>query len=180
MSASTIPATLSPYDTGARLDPKVWPVNGDSDRYGRVDFDDDEGATQFTAYGERRSEGSYALHVELNAGAANTAVFVDEVLYVPGQLRADYGSSPTAAAVAKLMALGPEVLAEAVVRSLAVAGAQLAWDDETVADVLDELQRSTRSVLPSVEDTDYWTPVAVEALLADAHEAQAAMAEEEN
>lgn len=169
---------LSPYDTGARLEPQVWPVNGDPDRYGRVDFDDDESATQFTAFGERRSDGTYALHVELNAGAANTAVFVDEVLYVPGQLRANHGASPTAAAASKLMALGPEVLAEAIVRTFAAAGPE--WDRETLSNVLDELRRSTRSVLPSVDDTDYWTPVAVEALLIDAQDASAAMAEEES
>ncbi|MDR6868331.1 hypothetical protein J2Y69_002945 [Microbacterium resistens] len=110
----------------------------------------------------------------------NTAVYVDGARYVPGELRADHGASPTAAAVAKLIELGREALAEAIVRTLAITGARPEWDSETIEHVLEELQRSTRGALPSVGDTDYWTPVAVEALLADAHEAQAEMAEEEN
>lgn len=43
-------ADMTPFDTGARLEPRVWPAvdpDGilDEDRYGRVDFDDDESAT---------------------------------------------------------------------------------------------------------------------------------------
>ncbi|MDR6868332.1 hypothetical protein J2Y69_002946 [Microbacterium resistens] len=59
---------LGPYDTGVRLEPQLWPVNDDPDRYGRVDFDDDEGATVLSAHVERRADGSHALHVELIAG----------------------------------------------------------------------------------------------------------------
>lgn len=28
-----------PYDTSARLEPQLWPLNDDPGRYGRVDFD---------------------------------------------------------------------------------------------------------------------------------------------
>lgn len=52
-------AELTPYDTGEVLEPKLWPIGayqsdhpdgqeGRLDSYGRVDFDDDEGASQFT------------------------------------------------------------------------------------------------------------------------------------
>lgn len=63
MTASAIPATLTPYDTGARLEPYHWPVNDDPDRYGRVDFDDDEGTTIASAYVQRLPSGTYALCV---------------------------------------------------------------------------------------------------------------------
>lgn len=63
MTASTIPATLTPYDTGTRLEPQLWPLNDEPDRYGRVDFDDDEGATIASAYVQRLHIGAYALCV---------------------------------------------------------------------------------------------------------------------
>lgn len=50
-----------PYDTGARLEPQLWPT-GDADSFGRVDFDDEESRTIATAYITR--EGSaYVLHI---------------------------------------------------------------------------------------------------------------------
>ena len=55
---------LTPYDTGQRCEPKVWPAYlSDPDRYGRVDFDNDEGGTVLTAYVESTPEG-YRLVVE--------------------------------------------------------------------------------------------------------------------
>ncbi|HRL80917.1 MAG TPA: hypothetical protein PLK46_11375 [Propioniciclava sp.] len=52
---------LTPYDTGDRLEPQLWPT-GEADTFGRVDFDDDESRTVATAYIAR--EGSaYVLHV---------------------------------------------------------------------------------------------------------------------
>ncbi len=53
--------TLTPYDTGARLEPQLWP-KGDADTFGLVDFDDDESHTVLTVHVERRGSG-YALHV---------------------------------------------------------------------------------------------------------------------
>lgn len=63
MTASAIPDALTPYDTGERLEPQLWPVNDDPDRYGRVDFDDDEGATIVSAQVERLPSGDYRLVV---------------------------------------------------------------------------------------------------------------------
>ena len=64
---------ITPYDTGERLEPKVWhiqprnlPSQEEAERYGRVDFDDDEGQTVFTAYVERTPTG-YAVHIENEA-----------------------------------------------------------------------------------------------------------------
>lgn len=61
---------LTPYDTGARLQPVPWNVQprnlnkgiGEEDRYGRVDFDNDEGATLVRTYVEKTDAG-YVLHI---------------------------------------------------------------------------------------------------------------------
>ncbi|MGW9114500.1 hypothetical protein [Microbacterium sp. NPDC055683] len=74
---------LTPYDTGDRLEPKVWVHEGitspdglarpaEDDDYGRVDFDDDEGGTVLTVYVERSARG-YVLRVE---GRTETSVEV--------------------------------------------------------------------------------------------------------
>lgn len=58
---------LTPYDTGERAQPFVWEHDGDSDRYGMVDFDNDEGATIATVYVARSEiDGSYVMHIEPN------------------------------------------------------------------------------------------------------------------
>lgn len=69
---------ITPYDTGERLEPKSWhvqprnlPSEEEEERYGRVDFDDDEGRTVLTAYVERTPTG-YAMHIE-NAAEPITA-----------------------------------------------------------------------------------------------------------
>lgn len=64
---------LTPYDTGARLEPKPWVKDGDTgneyirpaipDDYGKVDFDDDEGATVLTVYVEKSPHG-YVMHAQ--------------------------------------------------------------------------------------------------------------------
>lgn len=63
---------LTPYDTGVRLEPKPWhvqrlnlPDEEEADRFGRVDFDNDEGAVGLTVYVEydKLSEES-TLHIE--------------------------------------------------------------------------------------------------------------------
>ncbi len=70
----------TPYDTGDHLEPQVWPIDGDPDRYGRVDLDDDEGATILTLRA-RRAAGVTVLEVEDHAGDLN--VVVDGRLYAP-------------------------------------------------------------------------------------------------
>lgn len=75
----SIPTNLTPYDTGARLQPQPWSLETklarenmtsptarafEDDRYGRVDFDNDESATIVTSYVERLSDGRHALHLE--------------------------------------------------------------------------------------------------------------------
>lgn len=70
----------TPYDSGERLEPMPW-VKGDvaspgglprrvtPDDYGRVDFDNDEGATMLTAYVEPDPTGGYVMRVIDHAGA---------------------------------------------------------------------------------------------------------------
>lgn len=55
---------LTPYDTGERFQPRVWvasPTRPDS--YGRVDFENDEGATDLTVFAGVR-DGRVVLEVE--------------------------------------------------------------------------------------------------------------------
>ncbi|MGY4541377.1 hypothetical protein ACVWY0_001286 [Arthrobacter sp. UYNi723] len=58
-------AELTPYDTGDRLEPHPWPRNTPED-YGKVDFDDEEGATALTLHVDRNKDasGGYTLHIE--------------------------------------------------------------------------------------------------------------------
>lgn len=63
--------SLTPYDTGVRLEPKPWhvqplllPATEEADRYGRVDFDTDEGSTALTVYVEHdKLSDSRTLHI---------------------------------------------------------------------------------------------------------------------
>lgn len=63
---------LTPYDTGERLEPVVWPLHWtrprptqeDLDCYGRVDFDDDSGQTLVTVHARRAEDGTYELVVD--------------------------------------------------------------------------------------------------------------------
>lgn len=56
-------SNLTPFDTGERLEPHVWAGAADCD-LGKVDFDDDEGRTVATVYGERSGvDGSYVLKI---------------------------------------------------------------------------------------------------------------------
>jgi hypothetical protein len=58
---------LTPYDTGARLEPKVWVKKGitgseykrpaEDDDYGKVDFNNDEDATEAVVWMEHGSDG---------------------------------------------------------------------------------------------------------------------------
>ncbi len=62
--------SLTPYDTGARMEPKLWvgknqkPTNtADLDRFGRVDFENDEGASMVTVYVEPGEDGQVNVHI---------------------------------------------------------------------------------------------------------------------
>lgn len=67
---------LTPYDTGQRAEPKVWSITDpdaepgsviwgiDQDRYGKVDFDDEESITLATVWMERNEHGQIVLHIE--------------------------------------------------------------------------------------------------------------------
>ncbi|UVG35430.1 hypothetical protein SEA_ZAGIE_77 [Microbacterium phage Zagie] len=80
---------LTPYDRGVRGEPKVWPhvtrselailapiaLELEEDRFGRVDFDDDEGATMLNVRVEREADGRVFLHVDL-VGIDEVAVIV--------------------------------------------------------------------------------------------------------
>lgn len=59
-------AELTPYDTGERLEPQPWTVElgSDPDRYGKVDFEDDESATIATVHIETTPAGTYRLVLE--------------------------------------------------------------------------------------------------------------------
>jgi hypothetical protein len=61
---------LTPYDTGERLQPEAWvlpdrrrPEEHDPDRYGKVDFNNDENNTDVTVWCERNREGMLIVHV---------------------------------------------------------------------------------------------------------------------
>ena len=65
--------SLTPYDTGERAQPMPWQKDrfevkdtmkhGDPDDIGKVDFDDDEGATVATVVVERNDTGGYTVVV---------------------------------------------------------------------------------------------------------------------
>ena len=65
--------SLTPYDTGDRLEPKLWTsgINAaaPADEYGRVDFENDEGSTQFALHFERYNDHGYRLMIESLCGA---------------------------------------------------------------------------------------------------------------
>lgn len=77
-------AETTPYDTGDVLEPQPWHVQPqnlpdpeEAARYGRVDFDDDEGATALTVRVDRNAaRDGYTLHIE-NVGV-ELAVAADD------------------------------------------------------------------------------------------------------
>ncbi|MEW1548406.1 hypothetical protein [Streptomyces tsukubensis] len=64
---------LSPYDTGARCEPKLWQPNaeavaevmrsGEAEDIGNVDFTNDGGCTIVTVHVSRSDDGMYTAHV---------------------------------------------------------------------------------------------------------------------
>lgn len=84
---------LTPYDTGARLEPKLWvnPVSIDraallGEDYGKVDFDNDEGATEFVVHAEREGEG-YVLHIDNLSETPLRVEGVDELVQPSEELQ---------------------------------------------------------------------------------------------
>lgn len=68
---------LTPYDTGVRATPQVWANMGRNlhtlppierelaeDRYGKVDFENDEGSTVATVWLEKNAAGEYTVHID--------------------------------------------------------------------------------------------------------------------
>lgn len=64
--------TLTPYETGERLEPELWNVHlvwqpdtyGTGEGWGKVDFDDNNEITHATIYGERNDDGTYTIHIQ--------------------------------------------------------------------------------------------------------------------
>lgn len=69
---------LTPYDTGQRAEPKPWRrIGGEmvaamgpiaremaEDRFGRVDFDDENGESLFTIWVDRNEQGARVVHIQ--------------------------------------------------------------------------------------------------------------------
>lgn len=63
--------TLTPYETGERLEPELWNVYpvwqpdtyGTGEGWGKVDFDDENATTHATIHGERNEDGTYTIHI---------------------------------------------------------------------------------------------------------------------
>jgi hypothetical protein len=59
--------SLTPYDTGERLEPKTWVTStagltkDNANDFGKVDFDADDGSTVATLWIERNEHGTYTL-----------------------------------------------------------------------------------------------------------------------
>lgn len=67
---------LTPYDTGERLEPMPWSLET-HDRYGLVDFDDDESNTAFTAVGKTCDDGSEGYLLSVTSGVFTPSIEVD-------------------------------------------------------------------------------------------------------
>lgn len=62
---------LTPYDTGARCEPKSWVTYGTNvsalspaENFGKVDFNDDTDETVCTTYVEKNADGTHTVHVQ--------------------------------------------------------------------------------------------------------------------
>jgi len=81
--------TLTPYDTGARCEPRPWQpdhpsvisamLSDESEDIGKVDFDDDTNETVVTVYVARdEATGKHVVHVVPFVDAADLEVRVHE------------------------------------------------------------------------------------------------------
>ena len=70
---------LTPYDTGVRLEPHAWIGSHlhTHDDYGKVDFENDESATEITLYIERADDGELEVHI-YNHGSSEVRVVIEE------------------------------------------------------------------------------------------------------
>ena len=77
---------LTPYDTGERLEPKLWVGStqgvgsqNDRDDWGKVDFDNDESSTELTIYVEDKG-GDLVVHIYSQGGREYTIDIDDQDL----------------------------------------------------------------------------------------------------
>ena len=78
MSSAITEKYLSPYDTGKRYEPQPWVVGEGlaatsaepialemaEDRYGKVDYEDENGLTGYTIWVERNERGIPVVHIQ--------------------------------------------------------------------------------------------------------------------
>jgi hypothetical protein len=79
---------LTPYDTGARLEPQPWTRHSNDlivpfEDWGKVDFDTDEGATVATVWVEGTEEAEDVMHVVQLCGVAKIVIHVNGDLDIP-------------------------------------------------------------------------------------------------
>lgn len=80
--------TLTPYDTGSRLEPKLWQPDrasvitamsaGEHEDIGKVDFEDDEGYAVVVVHMSRSADGGYVLDVQPMCGNDELTVRVHD------------------------------------------------------------------------------------------------------
>lgn len=81
---------ITPYDTGEMLQPIVW-HNAERDpmRYGKVDFDNDEGATEFTLFAHPSTVEEDCITVQIDPlcveGRRMQIIIGEQVVYL-GQI----------------------------------------------------------------------------------------------
>lgn len=90
----TIP--LTPYDTGARCEPKIWShstavalagatgrtLEDELDRFGRVDFENDESATMVTVHVESTETG-HRIVIDSQIDPEDLEIIVDGLRHAP-------------------------------------------------------------------------------------------------
>lgn len=80
--------TLNPYDTGSRLEPKLWQPDrgsviaamsaGEHEDVGKVDFEDDEGGAAVVVFMSRDADGGYVLNIQPLCGNNELTVRVHD------------------------------------------------------------------------------------------------------
>lgn len=78
---------LTPYDTGARLQPRAWVPALNPGNYGKVDFENEESATVLTLHVERAGDG-YKIVVDHDGFYAIAVAGVADTFPKAEQLRA--------------------------------------------------------------------------------------------
>lgn len=79
-------SALTPYDTGARMEPALW-SSDDHDDFGKVDFGNDEGDAPYTVWIEGTEDAADEIHIENHLS--------DQTIIIVGGIRitvsADFG-----------------------------------------------------------------------------------------